>query len=421
MIRRKLSAIVFGLLIAAILAGGAGTGTLAKTKVRFMMWGPPDPYQPVIAAFEKAHPDIEVVAEPGPDFGSYLTKLQAEFAAGLAPDVFKVSGAFLSYLARTGALLDLQPYLERSQVNLNNYLPTGDIFRYRGRIYGMGDAFDFVGLLYNQDLFDQAGLAVPNANWTWENLRQAAAKLTVRSGDEVRRYGTYIYVAPEYYGHASWMNFFAQNGVRPLNAEKNRAAFNTPAGVETVQFMTDFVQKDRSSPPIQQYFDSKWDFGQEKLAMDFSIFPNAFASLRQAAKFAWDVAPLPKGKQRAAVTNTVGFAINAQSRVKDAAWELLNFITTEGQKILAANQVILPVYKPAIPLFIRPNQRPYKLLEVLQESSAGLVDMQFTPTWNEWTAALGSQIADAVAGRKSAQAALAQAEEQVNKILAKEK
>lgn len=317
--------------------------------------------------------------------------------------------------------MDLQPYLERSKVNTNDFLPTGDIFRYRGRIYGMGDAFDFVGLLYNQDLFEQAALAVPDASWTWENLRQAAAKLTLRSGDQVRRYGMYMYVAPEYYGHASWMNFFAQNGVRPLNADKTRAAFNTPAGVEAVRFMADIVQKDRSAPPVQLYFDSNWDFGKETLAMDFSIFPNPFASLRQVAKFAWDVAPLPKGKQRAAVTNTVGFAINAQSRVKDAAWELLHFIITEGQKILGANQVVLPVYKPAIPLFIRPNQRPYRLLETLQESSSGLVDMQFTSTWNEWTAALGSRIAEAVAGQKSPEAALAEAEEQVNKILAREK
>lgn len=84
MVRRNLSAFVIGLVATVVLAGGAGPAVLAKTKVRFMMWGPPDPYEPVIAAFEKAHPDIDVVPEPGPDFGPYLTRLQAQFAAGLA-------------------------------------------------------------------------------------------------------------------------------------------------------------------------------------------------------------------------------------------------------------------------------------------------------------------------------------------------
>ncbi|HHV54681.1 MAG TPA: extracellular solute-binding protein [Firmicutes bacterium] len=111
MVRRNLSAFVIGLVAIVVLAGGAGPAVLAKTKVRFMMWGPPDPYEPVIAAFEKAHPDIDVVPEPGPDFGPYLTRLQAQFAAGLAPDVFKVSGAFLATWPGRGPFWTCSPTL----------------------------------------------------------------------------------------------------------------------------------------------------------------------------------------------------------------------------------------------------------------------------------------------------------------------
>lgn len=213
--------------------------------------------------------------------------------------------------------------------------------------------------------------------------------------------------------------FLAQNGVRPLNSTKTKAAFDTPAGVEAVKFMTDFVLKDRSAPPVPEVYN--WDFGKEQVAMDFSILPNPFPGLSQAAKFSWDVAPIPKGKIRAAVTNTVGLGITAQSTVKDAAWKFLKFAVTEGQKIIAAKRSWMPVYKPAVADYLKGMQKPRGFADVLRVNADFVVDMQFTPTWNQWTAALGTRIAESVSGQKSPESALAQAEDEVNRFLAQEK
>ncbi|MBE3576542.1 MAG: extracellular solute-binding protein [Limnochordales bacterium] len=412
-----MASIAFVALIGMAIAGTVPA--MAKTQVRLLVWGSSDPYQPIVDQFEKANPDIDVRVEPAPAFGAYLDKLQVEIAAGMAPDVVGLSGAFVSHLAKAGALLSLDSYMARDGINPNDFLPTGDIFRYNGKTYGIGTAYDIVGLLYNQDMFDSAGIQPPDENWTWSSLRTAAAKLTRRTNDKVLNYGVIMYAAPEYWGHASWMNFFAQNGVRPLNSTKTKAAFNTPAGVEAVKFMTDFVLKDRSAPPVPEVYN--WDFGKEQVAMDFSILPNPFPGLLQAAKFSWDVAPIPKGKIRAAVTNTVGLGITAQSTVKDAAWRFLKFAVTEGQKIIAARRSWMPVYKPAVAEYLKGMQKPRGFAEVLRVNADYVVDMQFTPSWSQWTAALGTRIAEAVSGQKSPEAALAQAEEEVNRILAQEK
>lgn len=407
------------LAIAGVAWATVSPASAAKTEVKLLVWGDSAPYKPIADQFEKVNPDIDVRIEPSPAYGSYLDKLQVEIAAGVAPDVVELGGMFVSQLARAGALVSLDPYLARDKVNLNDFLPTGDMFLYNGRTYGIGTAYDVIGLVYNQDMFDQSGLGVPDENWTWSNLRTAAAKLTRRTGDKVQNYGIIMYAAPQYWGQASWMNFFAQNGVRPLNKAKTQAAFNNPAGIEAIKYMADFVLTDHSAPPVPQVY--SWDFSKEQVAMDLSILPLPFPGLTRSAKFSWDVAPAPKGKFRAAVTNTVGLGITAQSKVKEAAWEFLKFAVTEGGRIVAATRPWMPVYKPAVAEYLKGLQKPRNFARVLQVSADYVIDMQFTPTWYQWSAALGTRISEAVAGKQSVEAALAQAENEVNRFLAQEK
>jgi multiple sugar transport system substrate-binding protein len=43
-------------------------------------------------------------------------------------------------------------------------------------------------LLYNKDLFDKAGIPYPNNNWKWEDLRNAAKKLTKNNNGDGKTY-----------------------------------------------------------------------------------------------------------------------------------------------------------------------------------------------------------------------------------------
>jgi multiple sugar transport system substrate-binding protein len=44
------------------------------------------------------------------------------------------------------------------------------------------------------------------------------------------------------------------------------------------------------------------------------------------ASFKWDVAPLPKGKDRVSVVNSVGFVIAKDSKHPDESWEFLKYL-----------------------------------------------------------------------------------------------
>jgi len=51
--------------------------------------------------------------------------------------------------------------------------------------------------------------------------------------------------------------------------------------------------------------------------------------------FNWDIAPIPKGVRHYSTLHTGFFAINAKSKVKDAAWKFIEFcMSEEGQKLI---------------------------------------------------------------------------------------
>ena len=47
-----------------------------------------------------------------------------------------------------------------------------------GKIVGIPALVDNLALVYNKKLFDQAHVAYPTANWTWDDITAAAKKLT---------------------------------------------------------------------------------------------------------------------------------------------------------------------------------------------------------------------------------------------------
>src|SRR5437588_657670 len=58
------------------------------------------------------------------------------------------------------------------------------IYNFEGNQYAIPKDFDTVGLWYNKTMFDEAGLAYPDENWTWDDLYNAAKKLTKPDGSQ---------------------------------------------------------------------------------------------------------------------------------------------------------------------------------------------------------------------------------------------
>jgi carbohydrate-binding protein len=138
--------------------------------------------------FSIENPDILVKYEP--ITGDYKQVLLTSIASGTEPDIFYVDIFWWLELAANDALLPLDNLMATSGVSRDDFIPALiDAFTYKGKTYGIPKDFNTLGMFYNKALFDKAGLAYPTDDWTWDDLRAAAEKLTDLSDPNRPVYG----------------------------------------------------------------------------------------------------------------------------------------------------------------------------------------------------------------------------------------
>ncbi len=123
-------------------------------------------YQQSVDQFMKLHPNIHVTIQQTP-WGSYWQKLGTEFAAGNAPDVFWDHLAYYPQFVQQEQLMNLSPLIAQSNIDMSQYYPAlVKEWSYQGNVYGLPKDWDTIAILYNKQMFQQAGLPVPT-NMTW--------------------------------------------------------------------------------------------------------------------------------------------------------------------------------------------------------------------------------------------------------------
>ncbi|MDQ7036629.1 MAG: extracellular solute-binding protein, partial [Anaerolineae bacterium] len=145
-----------------------------------------DLLKPSIEDFMVANPDIivEIVTAdtpsytPGDDIEVYLDEM-AEYAR--SADVLTGQDAFNVIATRAGFFLDLSPLVNAgSSLNVDEFFPSmWQSYQWDGSIWAIPLAGDVVGLVYEVEAFDNAGLAYPNERWTLDDLVIAAEQLAV--------------------------------------------------------------------------------------------------------------------------------------------------------------------------------------------------------------------------------------------------
>lgn len=141
-----------------------------------------------IAAFEDEHPDIKIVPHEGEmDPETFNTRV----AGGQLEDVFYVYYTDPAWIIRQGYAADITEYLDAHPVLAEVKPELHQIFQdEEGRQYGLPTSNYSMGLLYNRDLFEQAGLDPDDPPATWPEVREAAREISALGGG-VNGYGEY--------------------------------------------------------------------------------------------------------------------------------------------------------------------------------------------------------------------------------------
>ena len=368
----------------------------------------------VATDFEDANPGIDVKIQVTP-YEQYFTKLQAAAGGGAAPDVFWMNGPNFQLYASNGVLAPVSDQVESGDVDTGVF-PEAlvDLYSLDGELYGLPKDFDTIGLWYNKTLFDAAGVDYPDDTWTWEDLEEAAAKLT----DEDK--GTFgITAALE--GQQDFYNTIFQAGGHVISEDGSTSGYDDPATIEGLRFWTDLIESG-SSPTLQQMTDTlplQW-FESGKTAMFYGGSWNVteFKKNEYTADKV-DVAPLPQGEERAVVIHGLANVISAKTEHPDAAAKFVTYLGSEAAaKTQAETGTVIPAYDGTQQAWVEAS--PEYDLQVFLDAAEYAQPLPVSSNTAAWNAHEAKYLTEAWAGRMDVADAAAELAEAMNEDLAEE-
>jgi multiple sugar transport system substrate-binding protein len=333
-------------------SSGASDDASKETTINFWhAWSAPSETKAVkalVAGFEKAHPNIHVniVGNMTDD------KVNQALRAGgdKAPDVvssFTTNnvGKFCS----SGAFIDLNPFFKKAGIDPEKTFPKAmnEYTQYDGNrcaVPLLGDAY---GLYYNKTAFEKAGIAGPPK--TWSEFRADAKKLTVKDGDGYRQLG----VMPNYHGwEFTTDHVFAQWSPTYFDADGRSNIAKDPKFEAGFTFQKKLVDELGGYQKLEKYrsglgdeWGPKHPFQTGQVAMQLDGEWRLGMAVDAKPKFEIGVAPLPVPDDqmdqygKGYITGTIA-GIPATSKKQNAAWKLVEYMTTDTDAVVGFSNAI---------------------------------------------------------------------------------
>ncbi|MCS6846119.1 MAG: extracellular solute-binding protein [Anaerolineae bacterium] len=305
-----------------------------------------------VRAFEQANPGAKVKLSVLP-YDEMYQKVAATMAAGQPPDVIYGDFSLLRY-ALEKQLLDFSDYFKADPVLSKPDLFITDMTDAVQAKYGTSRMHALIMgtwvpiLYYNKDIFDAAGEPYPTDDWTWDDAREAAKRLTK---PEQGQYGLQFGTTFDNVGWLWWLqkpdDFWAVPQVFPA-----KTAFDSPVGLNVMRlyYETSVVDKSQITPDENATYQVyAGGFGAGKVAMFSGGDWDAGWSFRDL-QFNYGMALIPKMRAdyRPALNTMLSTnAIAAATKNPDLAWAFARFLTAdkEGATIIGRGAYETPVLK----------------------------------------------------------------------------
>ena len=284
--------------------------------------------QSLLYQFTVANPDIIVKYEP--ITGDYPTAMLTAFASGTEPDVFYVDISVFQVWASKGVLLPMDNLMAATSTTKDMFIPSlMDAFTYNGQVMGIPKDFNTLGLFWNKDLFSVITPTVPTDSWTWTDLQSAAKALTNLKDPKNPVYGLCV---PSDAGR--FPVFVFQNGGTIMTPDFSDTTIDSQKAIDAATFYTGFRADKTGATPAD--LGQGWqgtDFGMGQCAM---VYEGGWLIPYMTSTFPgvhYGVSRLPAGPGgKGNMIFTVSWSISANTKVPDAAWKVVEFLTNEASQ-----------------------------------------------------------------------------------------
>ena len=222
-----------------------------------------------IEEYPNIHPEFEYITSDsyGSNWNGYLMKIQTMIAGGDSPDVIALGLEGVAMMAMNDMALPLNDFIDSHQEELAPILDAQNedlmkIFEIDGNIYSIPYEANCVVTHINKDIFEEAGIELPDYDWTWDEFVDICEQIK-NSGLDV-------------YPFACTSNFFAYqalmycNGASPLNEDWSASAINSPESIKVAQFFQDAIFKNEYAPEPSETITDTELMIQERVAMTWT-------------------------------------------------------------------------------------------------------------------------------------------------------
>jgi multiple sugar transport system substrate-binding protein len=392
-------------------------------------------FRPALEALDAAHPEFVVELEPVPQ-QAFGERANARIASGTLPDVVRIEGLSAQRWIRGGAFLDLASAPGFDPALLDGYFPgVFAPFRWNDALWALPDTATPDLLYFNKTMFDAAGVAYPTDAWTYDDMREAAVRLTL---DEAGRSPRDPGFDPERIVQWGWngsLTFFWQRHLIQAfgadwcaDADCTTFAATTPGVVRAAQWWADLVQVDHAGLHDPYSGGQTGVPGDPFISGSAAMGYNGFFAVGQLNEFGvidYDVAQPLLGEDGARHTplSTNGYAISAESAHPREALLLLAALTAPEFQAATWGRPghAVPARESAADAVLDPSRAPANQAAIVAAMAYGTVFHPFTPSAFEAYGRSADLFTKMMRGDTPVPEALAEIERVLNETLARDR
>lgn len=285
----------------------------------------------LVEQFERLHPHIEVIPVRLPDNPKDSTAVMED----LMPSLDLLTINLLDY----GSLSDHEQLFEPVETRPEMYSFLNEPFIKEEVQYVQPFLFSPIILCYNKEHFREKQLPEPNSGWTWEDIKNCGRALH----DTSNRYGLFFHVPSE----NRWPLFLLQNNFS-FDADNPNLSLSDPEFKQSMNEYNNLIQDKTLFPPYfsenDEEVESVFLSGNVSMVIISYMRLNSFLN----APFEYDISPIPFFNQPKTMLVIIGLAVSKYSANKQAAKELMDFLTSyETQLSIRQQTLSIPAFAAA--------------------------------------------------------------------------
>ncbi len=378
-VRAPAAALAAALALAGCGAAGGGDQEGGGGRIDFLVTADAEEaavYEDLVRAYrEKTGASVRLT--PVPDTDGFLQRLSTSYSAGRPPAVWLINHRRLGPYLRPGAIDPAGPRLgtegapEREELLEAPLAP----FTFRGELQCVPQNASNLVVYVNRDRFRAAGVPMPAAGWTYDDLLAAARRLKGGGGHAVGTEASVIRAAP----------FVWSAGGELVDDDESPTRFtlDTPAARRGLDAFLALGRgglgpgaADVEAKPLEQRFIDG------ELAMFFSS-RREVPNFRTIERFKWDVAAFPRAEQNSTVLHSDAYCVSKAGN-SEAAQAFVEYAAgLEGQTLLAKSGRTVPSRKvvadsPAFLDRFKPPESSRVFLDAIPKIKRLPTDAQWT-------------------------------------------